>query len=162
MGQPLASAPIDVVLTTVPVFAYVGLVLWIGNVWAESGWRRAALRAAVVWGAYLVLLTEFLSLFEAIDALWVVMGWLVPIAVTGAWLLKRKRAGTALRFPRLHYPSNIIIAGCGRGRGDRYRDSSLVRSTADLGFTDVPYEPCGALGPTSLGRAIRNGNRNSK
>ena len=99
-------------LTTVPVFAYVGLVLWIGNVWAESGWRRAALRAAVVWGAYLVLLTEFLSLFEAIDALWVVMGWLVPIAVTGAWLLKRKRAGTALRFPRLHYPSNIIIAGC--------------------------------------------------
>ena len=66
----------------------------------------------MVWGAYLVLLTEFLSLFEAIDALWVVMGWLVPIAVTGAWLLKRKRAGTALRFPRLHYPSNIIIAGC--------------------------------------------------
>ena len=98
-------------LVAVPVFAYAGIVLWIGNTWPEAGWRRAVLRAAVVWGAYLVLLTEFLSLLEAIEVLWLVIGWLVPIAVTGAWLLKRKRIGPPLTLPRLHLPSNIVIAG---------------------------------------------------
>ena len=98
-------------LVAVPVLAYAGLVLWVGNVWLEAGWRSAALRAAVMWGAYLVLLTEFLSLLEAIETLWLAIGWLIPIAVIGAWLLKRKRAGAPLTLPRLHLPSNIVIAG---------------------------------------------------
>jgi hypothetical protein len=110
VGQLLASAPSDVVLAAVPVFAYAGLVLRVGNTWPELGWRSASLRAAVVWGAYLVLLTEFLSLLEAIDVLWLVIGWLVPIVVTGAWFLKRKRTGAPLALPRLHLPSNIVIA----------------------------------------------------
>ena len=97
-------------LATLPVFAYAGLVLWIGNARPDSGWRSAVLRAAAVWGAYLVLLTEFLSLLEAIEALWLVIGWLVPIVVTGAWLLKRKRTGALLSLPEIRLPSEILMA----------------------------------------------------
>ena len=98
-------------LVVIPIIAYAGMALWIGNKWPEGGWRGTSLRAAVVWGAYLVLLTEFLSLFEAIDALWLVIGWLVPIVVTGAWLLKRKRIGAMLTLPELRLPSEILMAG---------------------------------------------------
>ena len=98
-------------LVVIPLIAYSGMVLWIANAWPEAGWRSATLRAAVVWGAYLVFLTEFLSQLEAIEAVWLAIGWTIPIAVNGAWLLERKRTAAPLSFPRLHLPSEILMAG---------------------------------------------------
>ena len=107
----LVSEPNDSVLIVIPIVAYAGMVLWIGNTWPERGWGGAVLRAAVVWGIYLIFITEALSLFEAIEVAWLAIGWTIPIAVTGAWLIRRARFGRPLVIPRLHRPSDMHIAG---------------------------------------------------
>ena len=98
-------------LVVIPVVAYAGMVLWIGNTWPEGGWRGSALRALAVWGAYLIFLTEVLSRLEAIEAIWLAIGWTIPSAVLGAWFLKKRRTGWVLSLPRLRPPSDILMAG---------------------------------------------------
>ena len=98
-------------LVVIPAFAYVGLVLWIGNTWTNGGWRGSALRAAVVWGAYLVLLTEFLSKFKAIEPIWLTIGWAAPSVALGIWLISRARGASTLMIPRLGAPAYPLLAG---------------------------------------------------
>jgi hypothetical protein len=53
--------------------------------------RLAFLRAAVLWGAYMLLETELLSLVRGVTQPGLVIAWCLPILLGGAWLIWRIR-----------------------------------------------------------------------
>jgi hypothetical protein len=86
-------------LVIIPILAYLGVLLALGNLNHQSDWRRASLRAALVWGAYLVVLTEVLSLVKAVTPLGLSLGWFIPILASVGWLIRRRRRGTKIILP---------------------------------------------------------------
>jgi hypothetical protein len=86
-------------LVFIPILAYVGILLFLGNLNHQIDWRRASLRAALVWGSYLVVLTEVLSLVKAVRPLGLSLGWLIPILGSAGWLIRRRRRGTKIDLP---------------------------------------------------------------
>ncbi len=62
------------------------------------GWRRAWLRASILLGGYLILITEALSLFAAVTSAALALAWSLPAAIVWARILLRwAKAG----YPRL-------------------------------------------------------------
>jgi hypothetical protein len=91
-------------LVLIPALSYIGIFLCLGNREQESKWRGITLQAAVLWGSYLVVLTEVLSVFRAVTPFWLSLGWLIPLLSSSAWLISRTRKGSRLRFPRYEPP----------------------------------------------------------
>lgn len=54
----------------------------------RGDWRVGALEGATVWGVFLALATEVLSLFREITVGWVALAW-AALAAASAWLLHR-------------------------------------------------------------------------
>jgi hypothetical protein len=69
-------------------------------------WRRAALEAAVVWGAFLALATEGLSLLGLLTRGWLAGLWAAGALALGAWLL-RMRHGVAPAERPLPHPEAL-------------------------------------------------------
>lgn len=92
-------------LAIFPLLAYLGLFILLGNLRPAVGWRRAALRAAIVWGCVLTVITEGLSLFRAIQMAWLVAAWVLVVTLIAAWGVIWARRGHALRLPCLRWPS---------------------------------------------------------
>ncbi len=83
-----------------PLAVLLGLILTLGNLNPEKGWRVAILRAAVLWGTYLVVLTELLSLVEIVTSLGLTIGWLTPLLAIAAFFVIRIRRGHSIILPR--------------------------------------------------------------
>ena len=86
--------------------ALMGLFLILGNLDSGKAWDRAFFRASVLWGTYLILLTEGLSLLEAISPLGLALGWLVPIFATAGVLIFRARSERPIVLPNWNLPEN--------------------------------------------------------
>ena len=61
---------------------------------SNGGWRTAALGAAVVWGVYLTILTEFLSAFQLVTQNYLALGWTLAAVVSLVVWLRAPRART--------------------------------------------------------------------
>ncbi len=73
-------------------------------------WRLAAMRAALVTGAFGVLLTEGLSALHALTPPAVRLAWLLATVVAGAVAVKRGRLPRP-RPPSLGWPGWVLVAG---------------------------------------------------
>jgi hypothetical protein len=94
--------------------AYISILLAVGNGRLSTDWRQAALRAAMLWMAYLVLLTEILSLFNAITPWALSIGWLIPVIAAGIFLWQRRKSRKRILLPHPHHPEgwwDWILAG---------------------------------------------------
>jgi hypothetical protein len=81
--------------------AYLSIFLAVGNSRFGTDWRQAALRSALLWMAFLVLLTEGLSLFNAITSTALFIGWLIPIVASGIFLWQRQKKGNPIILPKM-------------------------------------------------------------
>jgi hypothetical protein len=95
-------------MVIVLLLAYVSLLLVVGNSRLSIDWHQAALRAAMLWMAYLVLLTELLSLFNAITSWALFIGWLIPIIVAGIFLWLLHMRGGRILLPHPSRPENWL------------------------------------------------------
>lgn len=82
---------------------YAGLRLW-RPAW---DWRLAAMRAAVLWGAYVVLMTEALSLWTAVTRPALALAWGIPAAALWTWII-RNWARTGFIRPPLRLPEGRL------------------------------------------------------
>jgi hypothetical protein len=87
-------------LLSVPVLAFLGLYICLRLRLPTHEWRHDLVRAALVWAAIAIWLTEVLSLSSHVHALELALGWLavglVAFAISGIW--RSPLAG--IRFPR--------------------------------------------------------------
>lgn len=84
--------------------AYFSIFLAVGNSRLSNDWRQATLRAAILWMGYLVLLTELLSLFNAITKAALIVGWLLPEFVSIFYLWQRHKKGNRILLPKIDRP----------------------------------------------------------
>lgn len=98
---------IDVMVLILPL-AYLGILFTVGNSRFGTDWRQATLRAALLWMAYLVFLTEFLSVFDTITATSILIGWLIPIILSGIYLWRVYKAGGKIRLPKMDRPEGWL------------------------------------------------------
>lgn len=78
-------------LFLLPLFAF--LILFLALTRRDPGLdkRLAFLRAAALWGAYMVLETELLSLVRGVTPFGLAIAWSIPILLGGAWLMRSVR-----------------------------------------------------------------------
>jgi len=91
-------------LVILPVFAFMVFFLTLGNLDPEKVWERAFFRASILWGTYLILLTEGLSLVEAVTPLGLALGWLLPILATVGFLVFRVKSELPIVLPDIKLP----------------------------------------------------------
>jgi hypothetical protein len=93
-------------LIILPALTFVGFFLSIGNLDSENAWEKAFFRASILWGTYLILLTEGLSLLEGITPLGLALGWLLPLIVTAGFFVSRANAKLPIVFPKVKFPKD--------------------------------------------------------
>ncbi len=111
-------------LAILPLFAFIMLCLALIRRSPTLDKRLAFLRAAVLWGAYLVLETELLSLVRGVTPLGLAIAWSLPILLVSAWLVGRAQHGkktqnvetqnlASLPGPRarLHWADGALLLG---------------------------------------------------
>jgi hypothetical protein len=78
-----------ILLALLPILAFGGIFFLTFNFQPSCDWRRSFVRAALLWGCYLVAITELLSLVHGITAWGLVITWLLPmIAAVGYGFLR--------------------------------------------------------------------------
>jgi hypothetical protein len=91
-------------LALLPILALISLFVSLRLGWPSADGRRDLLRAALLWGAITLWLTQFLSWFSLVNALGLGLGWsfvgLAPLVAARAW---RRSRWTGLG---LHLPSD--------------------------------------------------------
>ncbi len=95
--------------------AYISIFLAIGNSRLGMNWRQAALRAAMLWMAFLVFLTEILSFVNAITPTALFIGWWIPILAAGTHLWRLRKNGNRILLPSIPRPEGwldwILLGG---------------------------------------------------
>ncbi len=74
-----------------------------GNNENEPNWRLALIQASIVWGGYLILGTEILSLFGIINRLSLSIMWGFPFLVGVIWVWLWLKSGKILRLPVVYH-----------------------------------------------------------
>jgi hypothetical protein len=100
-------------LLVLPVSAFVILIFLMASIFRDLGWRRAFLRASLLWSAWLVLIVEILSLFHAVTKISLVVMWLLLLGVSAIWLISRWQKGLRPRRPDLSWgrkPGLLLMA----------------------------------------------------
>ena len=72
-----------------------------------SGWRKAFLFSALISGSYLVFLTEVLSLFQALNVLYIGLGWGIAIVVQALLVIRKIRSGARISLDGLRPGINL-------------------------------------------------------
>jgi hypothetical protein len=97
-----------------PLSALIPLVAWplfLGFLRRRGfDWRTAFLATAVLWGASVTLLTELLSLFEALNRPWLAWGWTTLGLVAGIMVFRSRTFPKAQTIPGLSRLEKQIVA----------------------------------------------------
>jgi hypothetical protein len=99
-------------LVVFPLLAFVTLVLLLASFFPELGWRRSFLRAAIVWGIWLVFCTEMLSFVKGLTPAGLSLAWLALAVICAGWLALRLGKGLSLHKPvmdGLRKPANALM-----------------------------------------------------
>ena len=94
-------------LSILPFLAFFIIFFVLLRRFRGQDWRQTYLRAAVLWGAYMVLETELLSFVRGVTPLGLALAWAVPVLAGGAWLIWQVR-------------HNVKTAGCAGRLFSRY------------------------------------------
>ena len=62
-----------------PLLAFLGLWIYSGNTRREPLWRASFIQAFILWGAWMVFVTELLSLFNAVTRTSLSLAWGLPV-----------------------------------------------------------------------------------
>ncbi len=89
-------------LALLPLVTFICFFLVLGNIWPAAGWRWAYLRAALLWGVVVVVMTEALSLLGAINVFGLSLGWGISLLAGSGWLLWRCLKNRKISIP--HWP----------------------------------------------------------
>jgi Dolichyl-phosphate-mannose-protein mannosyltransferase len=91
-----------------PLFAFISIYIIYYNLKPGLSWRQSFVRTSILWGTYLVLVTELLSIFHAITQPALVVAWSLPI-LAGIYIIVRKRKmGERLLFPRPVFSRKVL------------------------------------------------------
>jgi hypothetical protein len=93
-------------LALLPLFAYLCVFVYLYNRFQSNPVRRALIDSAVLFGVYLALCLEVLSIFKWITPAGLVLTWLIPVLLFTAWYWSRKRHSQLVILPRLQIPSS--------------------------------------------------------
>jgi hypothetical protein len=85
------------------VLSFLSIWIIIGNTGREPNWRLALIQALIILGGFLILATEVLNLFNAINRLWLGIIWSLPILSGVIWTWLRLRRGKVLRLPIIYH-----------------------------------------------------------
>ena len=96
------------ILALFPALAFVSGFLYLGNRWSYRSVRLLLTRAGLLFGGYLVLLTEILSLFKAVTRWGLLVGWLLPVAAFGWWAWSMIRKKRTIVLPQIEYPRGWV------------------------------------------------------
>jgi hypothetical protein len=110
-------------LICLPILTFVGLFLTLlglqtRRAGAPTGMRGAFLQTAAFTGAYLLLSSEILSLFELLTGTWVALSWAIALLGTGwlGWRTGLIAAGLSRLRARRPRPGKLdLAAGAGLG-----------------------------------------------
>jgi hypothetical protein len=95
-------------LAVLPLAALAALTLLLGNLAPAWGWRRAALRATLAVGAFLVLVTEGLSLVSAITPWALAAAWAALLLLVALGIIRQWRRAGRLLLPTPRIPGNWL------------------------------------------------------
>lgn len=79
-----------------------------GNSEREPNWRLALVQAVILWGGFMVLGTEILSLFAAINRAILGIMWVLPILAGFIWVWLWLKNGKVLRLPIIYHRDSWI------------------------------------------------------
>lgn len=104
-------------LASIPLLFFICLLLVLGNVQTELGWRRTFLRTSLLWGGYAILILEPLSAFEMISPLYLALVWIIPTTGLCLKLFQIVRQTRRLHLPSVKIPDStltrVLFAGIG-------------------------------------------------
>lgn len=85
------------------ILSFISFWIIVGNNEREPNWRMALIQTTIIWGGYLILGTEILSLFSAITRPALIIMWLLPILAGTMWITIWLRRGKILRLPVVYH-----------------------------------------------------------
>jgi hypothetical protein len=91
-----------------PFLAYLSLFLYLHHKHRSLDWRRNFLRAGILWGIWMVLTTEVLSLVRAVTPAGLALAWLALGIACAILLWKARASGEGLRWPRIRIPDGFL------------------------------------------------------
>jgi hypothetical protein len=94
-------------LGLLPLAVLIGLILLLANLQPDSSWRRAGLHAAVLWGSYIVVTNELLSIWKAITRVSLVLAWSLPLLGIVVFFVLRSRRGRKVFLPHPEWPRGL-------------------------------------------------------
>ena len=92
-----------------PLLAFLIAFLALGNRAPQLGWRRAFIRACVLLGASAVVLTETLSLFEAVRPTYLAAGWSAFALAAAGFLARHYKLYGEVKIPRFQLPRELSL-----------------------------------------------------
>jgi hypothetical protein len=93
-------------LIILPVITFGVLFLILRNTWVDLDSRLLLLRSAVITGLYAVLMTELLSLVDAVTQIGVALSWCLLLLISILALAYLYKRGDGLRFPGWRWPES--------------------------------------------------------
>jgi len=90
------------------VLSFISFWIIIGNGEREPDWRLSLIQTTIFWGAYLILGTEILSLFSALNRTALSLLWSLPILGGILWIIIWLKQGRVLRLPVVYHRDSWI------------------------------------------------------
>jgi len=85
------------------ILSFLGIWVLVGNSEREPSWRVSLVQATILWSAYLVISTEALSWFHAINRLALSIIWSLPVLAGTLWVWLRLKKRRILRLPVVYH-----------------------------------------------------------
>lgn len=85
------------------LLSFISFWIIVGNDEREPNWRLALIQTAIFWGSYLILGTELLSLFRAVNRISLSVMWILPILAGITWMTVWLKQGKILRLPVVYH-----------------------------------------------------------
>ncbi|MFW5713414.1 MAG: hypothetical protein ACOCYU_01955 [Brevefilum sp.] len=90
------------------IVSFISFWIIVGNAEREPNWRLALIQTTILWGTYLILGTEILSLFTAIHRTSLSIMWALPILAVIVWMFVWLKRGKILRLPVVYHRNSWV------------------------------------------------------
>ena len=90
------------------ILSFISIWIMVGNNEREPNWRLALVQTAIFWGGFLILGTEILGFFKAINRLSLSLMWLLPILTGTGWVWLWLKQGRVLRLPIVYHRDSWV------------------------------------------------------